>query len=115
MMARIEIVKDFGFEAAHKDGARTYGFSYRVEIAVAGEIAADGKLAPFGVIERALVPVRRSLDHSVLNEIHALARPTLENLAIWIGEQLKMDLPGLSRVSVFRESEGEACHLTFRV
>jgi len=24
-----------------------------------------------------------------------------------------MDLPTLSRVSVFRESEGEACHLTF--
>ena len=112
-MTRIEIVKEFGFEAAHRDGARTYGYSYRVEVALAGEIAADGMIAPFGDVERAFVPLAQVLDHSVLNEVTSLAQPTLENLALWISERLRADLPSLSRVSVFRESEGEACHLTF--
>lgn len=112
-MARIEIVKAFGFEAAHRDAGRTYGYSYRVEIAIAGEIAAGGMIASFSEVARAFAPLKESLDHSLLNEITGLAYPTLEALAAWIYERLRMDLPSLSRVSVFRGSEGEACHLTF--
>lgn len=114
-MARVEIVKSFGFEAAHRKGAQTYGYSYHVEVALAGEIAADGTVAPFEEIERALAPVRSAIDHSLLNEVLGNARPTLENIALWISDRLRADLPALSRVSVFRESEGEACHLTFDV
>lgn len=114
-MARIEIVKEFTFEVAHRDGARTYGFSYRAEVALAGEIGSDGRIAPFSEIARAIEPLKRALDHSVLEEATGLVQPTLENLALWIGERLRADLPSLSRVSVFRDSEGEACHLTFAV
>lgn len=114
-MTRVEIVKEFAFESAHRDGSRTYGYSYRAEVALAGEIAADGMIAPMGEIVRSIEPVRQALDHSVLNEVNGLAQPTLENLALWISERLRADLPSLSRVSVFRESEGEACHLTFQV
>ncbi len=114
-MARIEIVKEFGFEAAQRDGTRTYGFSYRVEVALTGEIADNGMIAPFEEMARAIAPVSQALDHSMLDEVSGLAKPTLENLALWISERLRVDLPSLSRVSVFRESEGEACHLTFEV
>ena len=112
-MARVEIVKSFGFEAAHRKGAEIYGYSYRVEIALMGEIASNGAVAPFEEIERAFAPVQSALDHSLLNEALGHARPTLENIALWISDRLRMDLPTLSRVSVSRESEGEACHLTF--
>ena len=114
-MARIEIVKSFGFEAAHRNKSRTYGYSYRVEVAVAGEIASSGVIAPFEEIERAFAPVGSALDHSLLDEIQGLARPTLENIALWISVRLRADLPALSRVSVFRDSDGEACHLTFEI
>jgi 6-pyruvoyltetrahydropterin/6-carboxytetrahydropterin synthase len=114
-MARVEIVKSFGFEAAHRTKERTFGYSYRVEVAVAGEIASSGMVAPFEEIARAFAPVGSTLDHSLLDEIQGLARPTLENIALWISERLRADLPALSRVSVFRDSDGEACHLTFEV
>ena len=114
-MARIEIVKSFGFEAAHRKDAHIYGYSYRVEIALAGEIASDGAIAPFDDIVHAWEPVRSALDHGLLNEALGHQRPTLENIALWISDRLRADLPTLSRVSLFRESEGEACHLTFEV
>ncbi|MFZ1991469.1 MAG: 6-carboxytetrahydropterin synthase [Alphaproteobacteria bacterium] len=114
-MARVEIVKSFGFEAAHRKDAQIYGYSYRVEVALAGEIASNGAVAPFEEIEHAFGPVTSALDHSLLNDVLGHSRPTLENIALWISDRLRMDLPTLSRVSVFRESEGEACHLTFEV
>ena len=114
-MAHVEIVKSFGFEAAHRKGPQTYGYSYRVEVALAGEIAADGSITPFEEIAHALAPVRSVLDHSLLNDVLGHSRPTLENIALWISDRLRADLPALSRVSVFRESEGESCHLTFEV
>ena len=112
-MARVEIVKTFRFEAAHRAGLRTYGYSYRAEIAVAGEIGSSGVVTPFDEIERAFRPLTRILDHSLLDEVDGLAQPTLENIALWISERLRVDLPALSRVSIFRDGEGEACHLTF--
>ena len=114
-MARVEIVKSFGFEAAHLRDAQIYGYSYRVEIALMGEIASIGVVAPFEEIARAIAPLKSTLDHSLLNDVLGHARPTLENIAGWISDRLRVDLPALSRVSVFRESEGEACHLTFEV
>jgi 6-pyruvoyltetrahydropterin/6-carboxytetrahydropterin synthase len=114
-MARVEIVKRFGFEAAHRSGANTYGYSYRVEVAVAGEIGSNGVVAPFEEIERAFRPIKLALDHSLLNEVQGLVLPTLENIALWISERLRADLSALSRVSVFRDSEGEACHLTLDI
>jgi len=112
-MARVEIVRSFGFEAAHRKGAQIYGYSYRAEIAIRGEIASDGKVARFEEIERAFAPVKSALDHSLLNDVLGHMPPTLENIALWISDRLRADLPALSRVSLFRQSEGEACHLTF--
>ena len=114
-MARVEIVKTFGFEAAHRSGGRVFGHSYRVEIGLQGETDSNGVVAPFEAIDRAFAAVAGALDHGVLNEALGHARPTLENIALFISERLKADLSALSRVSVFRDSEGEACHLTFEI
>src|SRR5262249_35067768 len=102
-------------EAAHKSGSRIAGHSYRVELALDGEIDSAGVVAPFDAIERAFATVAQTLDHGLLNDALGRAQPTLENIAIHISERIRADLPSARRVSVFRDSEGEGCHLTFRV
>lgn len=122
MPSRFEIVKTFSFEAAHHLGGfpaghqntRLHGHSFRVEVAVASaEPAQNGMVLDLAKIEAAASDIRTALDHGYLNEIEGLAQPTLETIAAWIAKRLKAKLPALSRVSVYRDSIGEACHLTF--
>jgi 6-pyruvoyltetrahydropterin/6-carboxytetrahydropterin synthase len=121
MSRRVEIVKSFTFEAAHRlagfpDGhpnTRFHGHSFRVEVALAAAAPGpDGFVARFEDVARALADVRGELDHRLLNEVEGLGQPTLENIALWIAERLSPALPQLSRVSVYRPSCNEACHLT---
>ena len=122
MLARYEIVKSFAFEAAHRllgyppghPNTRLHGHSFRVEVGVAApRPGVDGFVLQFDRIEEALKDVKGALDHHHLNEIEGLEQPTLETIAGWIAERLKAKLPALSRVSIYRDSVGEACHLTF--
>ncbi len=61
-----------------------------------------------GWIERSLDDVRASLDHKMLNRIAGLEQPTLENLARFICDRLPNGI-GVARVTVYRDSCGEAC------
>jgi 6-pyruvoyltetrahydropterin/6-carboxytetrahydropterin synthase len=114
----VEIVKEFAFDAAHflptaADGhpyRRMHGHSFTAEVALAGEPdRASGWLIDFAVIEAALAALRDRLDHRVLNDVAGLGVPTLENLAAWIYGELETRLPGLTRVTVRRQSCGESC------
>ena len=107
--ARMEIWREFQFEAAHllpnvPDGhkcKRLHGHSYRVRVWVEGEL--DSKLAwvvDFADITEACEPLRLRLDHYYLNEIEGLENPTSEVLARWIWRHLKPTLPILSKVEV---------------
>ena len=89
---------------------RTHGPSFQVEVALRGEPDAEhGWVSDFGEVTRALQDVRETLDHSLLNEIEGLEKPTLETLCMWIAGQLRPRLPMLARVTVSRPSVGEAC------
>jgi 6-pyruvoyltetrahydropterin/6-carboxytetrahydropterin synthase len=50
-----------------------------------------------------------ALDHRFLDEINDLGPATLENLSCWIWRHLEASIAGLARVTVFRDSSGEAC------
>jgi 6-pyruvoyltetrahydropterin/6-carboxytetrahydropterin synthase len=101
-----------GYPQGHPN-SRLHGHSFRIEIGVAApEPGTDGFVLQFDRIEAALKDVRAALDHGHLNEIEGLEQPTLERIAGWIAERLKGELPALSRVSIYRDSVGEACHLT---
>lgn len=114
---RVELVKSFRFEAAHRlphvpEGhkcRRLHGHSFVVDLRLEGE--ADerlGWLMDFGDVKAAARPVFDRLDHDYLNEIPGLENPTSEILARWIWNELRPALPLLSSVTV-RETCTSAC------
>ena len=54
----------------------------------------------FADLRRIFQPVFDQLDHHYLNDIEGLENPTSENLALWIWQQLKPELPELSCITI---------------
>jgi 6-pyruvoyltetrahydropterin/6-carboxytetrahydropterin synthase len=54
----------------------------------------------FGDIKQAFAPIYDQLDHHYLNDIAGLENPTSENMALWIWQKLKPQLPLLSAVTI---------------
>lgn len=113
-----ELSKHFRFDAAHTlsravdtdSSRRIHGHSYRAEVTVRGQPdPATGMLVDLGLLERAMADTREALDHRFLDEINGLGPATMENLARWIWLRLEPAIPNLARVSVLRDSSGEAC------
>ena len=114
----MEICYEFGFDAAHRFPGMprghkyrgVHGHSFRTEVALAGvPRPPSGFVADFGRLERACLALRGRLDHALLNEIGGLANPSLENLCLWIWARLAPKFPGLSRITVRRDSLGQSC------
>jgi len=107
---RVELVKEFHFEAAHRlphvppdhKCHRMHGHSYRVEVQVAGEVDPQmGWLVDFGEIAARVEPVlRQELDHRVLNDIAGLENATSEVLAAWLWRRLGPLVPHLAAITV---------------
>ncbi len=113
-----ELSKQFRFEAAHtlarsidvEPSRRIHGHSYRAEVTVRGEADAEtGMVVDLGLFSRALAEARDGLDHRFLDEVPDLGPATLENLSVWIWKSVSATCPGLSKVTVYRDSEGDAC------
>jgi 6-pyruvoyltetrahydropterin/6-carboxytetrahydropterin synthase len=113
-----ELSKQFRFEAAHtlhrtvdaEGSRRIHGHSYRAEVAVRGTPdERTGMVIDLGLLERAMEQARDGLDHHFLDEVPDLGPATMENLALWIWRKLAPVCPGLSQVSVHRDSTGERC------
>ena len=105
----MRISKDFTFEAAHllpnvPDGhkcARLHGHSFRVALYIEGEDDPyTGWIRDFSEIKQIFKPIYEQLDHHYLNEIEGLENPTSEQLAIWIWQRLKPQVPLLTEVVV---------------
>lgn len=114
----VELVKTFAFEAAHRlprlpethKCFRLHGHSFRVEIAVAGRVdPALGWLIDYAEVGDAFEPLRRLLDHSLLNEIPGLENATSENLARYIWDGLSPRLRGLLAAVTIHETCAARC------
>jgi 6-pyruvoyltetrahydropterin/6-carboxytetrahydropterin synthase len=114
---RVEIFREFRFEAAHRlpnveaghKCARLHGHSNLVAVQVKGEVGArSGWVIDFAEIDTAFKPLHARLDHYYLNEIEGLENPTSEVLAKWIWTRLRSSLPGLCRVTI-RETCTSGC------
>jgi 6-pyruvoyltetrahydropterin/6-carboxytetrahydropterin synthase len=112
----VEIFREFTFEAAHRlpkvpadhKCARLHGHSFRVEVHLRGPVDPDlGWVMDFGAVKAAFTPLHDQLDHRYLNEIPGLENPTSENLAAWIWDRLRHELP-LSAILI-RETCTSGC------
>jgi 6-pyruvoyltetrahydropterin/6-carboxytetrahydropterin synthase len=113
-----ELSKQFRFEAAHTLGhtvdsvrnRRLHGHSYRAEVTVRGDInPKTGMLVDLSLFERTLSIARDQLDHRFLNDVPELGPATIESLAAWIWRAVAPCCLGLRRVTVYRDSSGDAC------
>ncbi len=116
-----ELTKTFRFDASHtlrrnidaEPSRRIHGHSYRAEVTVRGEPdPVTGMVVDFALLERQLADARHGLDHRLLDEVADLGPATMENLAAWIWRRLAPAAPGLVKVTVFRDSQGE--YVTYR-
>ena len=107
---RIELTQEFRFEAAHRlpmvpadhQCARMHGHSFRVEVALTGELDERmGWLVDFDQVRAAVEPlIARELDHRTLNDVPGLENPTSEMLCVWLWKRLAPVLPGLAAITV---------------
>jgi 6-pyruvoyltetrahydropterin/6-carboxytetrahydropterin synthase len=113
----VRLTKSFHFEAAHDlptfpadhKCRRLHGHSFRFDAVVSGEVdPAKGYLIDYGDIKRVADPIVKRLDHYYLNEIEGLANPTAEQIAKWIWDRLKPQLPMLASI-VVHETCTSAC------
>jgi len=107
---QVTLCKELRFESAHylphvPEGhrcGRMHGHSFRVEIAVRGEVDPHtGWLLDYAEIKRSVGPIIDEIDHRVLNEVPGLENPTSEVLAGWVWDRIVKQRPGLVRVTVF--------------
>lgn len=105
----VTLLHEFRFEAAHRlphvpaghKCARLHGHSFKIEVAVTGEVdPVTGWLIDFGELEAAWQPLFDLLDHRYLNDVEGLENPTSELLARWLWLRLKPVIPVLSKVIV---------------
>ncbi len=116
----MEIYKEFSIESAHRlpnlpadhKCSRLHGHSFHIRICVEGEVDPEtGWIIDFAEIKAAYKPVFDQLDHYYLNDIEGLENPTSENLAKWIWDRMKPDLPLLSKV-IIKETCTSGCVYT---
>ena len=114
----MEVAYTFGFDAAHRfrgmprghKYAGMHGHSFRVEVAVRGVPRPPlGFVTDFARLERSCRALQGTLDHALLNDVDGLGTPSLECLCVWIWQRLAAKFPGLSRVTVRRDSLGQSC------
>jgi 6-pyruvoyl tetrahydropterin synthase/QueD family protein len=110
---KARLSKEFRFEASHRlqhlpeehPCFRLHGHSYRVEIEVYGEVdPVTGFLIDYGDLKKVVMPIVHRLDHQHLNDIPGLKTTSAEHITLWLWEQIKPNLPELSRVVLFETS-----------
>lgn len=110
----LETFVEFTFEAAHQipPFSTLHGHSFRAIVYMTGERDARyGWTHNLFDVQSALDDTKRRLHDAYLNEIEGLEVPSLENVAVWIWDQLDGVIPGLDRVVVRRgvDGVGEGC------
>lgn len=106
-----EISASASFEASHYIEAdagaahykRVHGHSFVVTASVASQDPnKDGWVMDLGALEGLLKAVLGELDHSVLNEVPGLEKPTFEHILLWIESKMKAAGVNPSRLEIER-------------
>lgn len=115
-----ELSQRFYFEAAHtlhrsyetEGSLRIHGHTYESEVTVSGPSdPGTGMIVDLALLRREIERVRLMLDHRFLDEIQELGPATLENLSVFIRDQMKTTFPNLTSVMIERRASGDRCVL----
>lgn len=106
----MEIFKDFTFDSAHflpnvPEGHKCknmHGHTYKLTLFFEGEIDPHfGWIIDFNDIKKVVKPIIEELDHRTLNDVPGLENPTCEVITKWIWDQVKKELPQLSKIRLY--------------
>ena len=106
-----EISATASFEASHyidaEAGAqhyrRVHGHSFVVTASVASQQPdSDGWVMDLGALEDLLKRILGQLDHTVLNDVPGLEKPTFEHILLWIEARMKEAGISPSRLEIER-------------
>lgn len=109
------IFKRYFFDAAHympdfddnHDYKKMHGHSYEVTIKLTGTLdKKENWVIDFESLDICVKPIISILDHSLLNEIKGLEKPTNENIARWLWNKLKEKISNLDSIEVNRPRIG---------
>ena len=113
-----DLSQRFYFEAAHtlqrsyetEGSLQIHGHTYEAEITVSGvPDPKTGMIVDIALLRSEIERVRSMLDHRFLDEIKELGPATLENLAMFISNQLQETFSNLTSVMVERRVSGDRC------
>ncbi|OGI03511.1 MAG: 6-carboxytetrahydropterin synthase QueD [Candidatus Melainabacteria bacterium GWF2_37_15] len=114
-----ELSVESHFSSAHRllnyEGKceNVHGHNWKVEITIAGEtLDKSGMLIDFKILKSTLDEVLDKLDHKDLNSLEELKgiSPSSENIAKFIYDELKQQLPQLTQVAVWETEKAKAVY-----
>ena len=73
-----------------------------------------GMIVDLALLRKEIERVRSMLDHRFLDEVKDLGPATLENLTVFIRNQMETTFPNLTSVMVERRASGDRCLLRWR-
>lgn len=80
-----------------------HGHNYKIIITIEGPVKDDGMVLDFKILKQTVnEKVIDLLDHTHLND--TLENPSAENLAVWIWDKIKDDLP-LKKIAVYETDD----------
>jgi 6-pyruvoyltetrahydropterin/6-carboxytetrahydropterin synthase len=103
------IGRTYRFESAHRlpnlpDGHKCknlHGHNYRIEVVISGELDDRGFVVDFAEVDAAVMPLIKTVDHRLLNDVEGLENPTAEVIASWFLQRIN----GCERVRVYENDE----------
>jgi 6-pyruvoyltetrahydropterin/6-carboxytetrahydropterin synthase len=118
-----ELSQRFYFEAAHtlhrsyeaEGSLRIHGHTYEAEVTIFGSPdPLTGMIVDVALLRNEIERVRSMLDHRLLDEVKDLGPATLENLTLFIRNQMETTFPNLTSVLVERRLSGDRCLLRLK-
>lgn len=118
-----ELSQRFYFEAAHTlrrtidavGSKQIHGHTYEAEVTLTGQPdPTSGMVLDLAYLRQEIERVRVLLDHQFLDDIAGLGPATLENLCLFIKQQLITTVPNLSCVAIERRASGDKCTLRLK-
>ncbi len=109
------IFKKYYFDAAHymaefeenHNYRKMHGHSFEVTVKLKGDINRKNNwVMDLEELDSFVDPELSKLDHSILNEVDGLEKPTSENIAKWLWSKLIKKIPNLDSIEINRPRIG---------